>query len=86
MTVKSSVKTNFGNKKENKDTIVPLQLLRICSRKKFNFATFVEGPSTQKLKECIKNISNNDDILFAYATNMTEVFDMVGNLKNKEIV
>ena len=45
------------------------------------FAATVEGPITQELKECNKNFHKNNDNMFAFPTNLTEVFNTVGNLK-----
>ena len=62
--------------------------MRISSTNKkiVNLATTVEGPTTQEPEECTKTIDINDDIMFAFPTNMTEVFNTVGSFKNNEAV
>ena len=37
----------------------------MLNKKLVNFATVVEGPTTQDFKECIKNIDNKVDKMFA---------------------
>ena len=51
-----------------------------------NFSTTVEGATTEKLKECIENFDKNDDNFFAIPSSMTEVYNTVGNFKNKKVV
>ena len=82
-----SVKTNLNVNKENKHTInSPTVFGEIFNKKLVIFATGVGDPTTQELKECIKNIDNNDDKIFAFPTNSIEVFNTVGNLKNSRDV
>ena len=74
---------------EKKDTISsPTVIADMIIKKIVNFATTVEGPTTQELKEnCeLKNIDNSDDSMFAFPTNMTEVLNTVGKLKNNRAV
>ena len=64
--------------KENKDTInSPTVIAELFDKKFVNFATTVESPKFQK-------IVNNDDNMFAFPTNLTEVFNTVGYLKNNK--
>ena len=49
-------------------------------------AIAVEGPTTQELKECNNFSDTVDNVMFAYATHMTEVFDNLSNLKNNKAV
>ena len=51
-----------------------------------NFVTTVEGPTTEQLKEFIKNSDNYDDKKFAFPTNLSEVLNTVGNSKNNKAV
>ena len=82
MTGKRNAKTNLKNIVENKDTIYsPTVILQTFNIKFVNFATTVEGPTTQMLIESYKNIDNNYDNMFAFPTNLSEVFIRVGNLK-----
>ena len=46
------------------------------------FKTTLEGPTTQELEECNKNTNNNDDKMFAFPTNTTDIFNTVDNFKN----
>ena len=87
MTGKKSVKTNLSNINENKDTIYPPTVIaNMFNKKLFNYATTVEGPTTQELRDCIKTIDKHDDNMFVFPTNMTEVFNTVGDLRNKKAV
>ena len=61
--------------------------MRICSTKQIvNFATTVEGPTTQEISECIENIDNIHDNTISFPTNMTEVSNTVVKLKNNKQV
>ena len=83
MTGKRSVKTNLKIKFENKDKTCSSTLFADMFEIKFvNFATPVEGPTTQELKECIKSIDKIVDNIFANSTNLTEVSKTVVKMKN----
>ena len=49
-----------------------------------NFSTTVETPTTQEFEDYFNNIDNNDDTMCAFPSNMTQVSNTVGNLKNNE--
>ena len=88
MTGKRSGKTNLRIQNEKKDIIFSSAVIADNFKKKFvNFASTVEGQSTQEFKECIENIDIIDDKRFAYSTNLIKVFSMAGKLKeNKKAV
>ena len=66
MTGKRSVKTNLTIKNEFKDAInSATDVADMFNKKTVNFATAAEGPSTQELTECLKNIDKDDDDMFA---------------------
>ena len=52
----------------------------------FNIATTLESPTTQVLRDYVKNIDNNGKIIFDSPTILTEVFNTVGFLKNNKAV
>ena len=62
----------------------PKVIADMFNKKCVNFATTVEDTTTttQELKKCIEKTDNNDDKMFAFPTDMTDVFITVGNLKN----
>ena len=87
MTGKRSVITNLIFNSEMKDTInSPSVFAELFNKKIVNFATTVGGPNTQEFEECIKNIDKDDDKMFAFPTNITEIFKRVGYLKNNKAV
>ena len=49
-------------------------------------ATTLEDNSTHELKECIENLDNNDDNMFAYPTHLTEAPNTFGQLENKQSI
>ena len=76
LTGKRSVKTKFKVNIENKDSInSPIVFADMFNKKLGNFATTVEGATTQELKKCFKIVDNNLDNMFAFPTNITEVFN-----------
>ena len=80
MTGKRSVKRSLIVSNGSKDIIMfPTFFLDVLNKK---FATTVESPTTQELKECFKEKNKNDDTTFAFSINLTEVFNTVGNLDN----
>ena len=82
MTGKRGVKTNLKDENIKKDTIYCLRdIVEMFNGKFVNFETNVEGPTTTELEDCIANIHNDDESMFAFPTNMTTVFDSVGNIK-----
>ena len=81
-TGKGNMKTNLNNINENKGTIEsPTIIANTFTKKIVNFATTLEGPSTQELSKFIEKIENFDNKLFAYPTNKTDVSKIVVNLK-----
>ena len=87
MTGKRTVKTNWDSSEENKDIINSNTNQAVMFKKSFAiFETTVECLTTQELKECIIKIENNDDDMFAFPNNRTEVFNAVSNFKNIKAV
>ena len=81
------MKTNLIINSENKGTTNYPRVIVDMSNQKFdNFATTVAGPTTQELKKCIENFDKIADIMFAFPTNITKVFNTEGNLENDTAV
>ena len=86
MTGKRNVKTNLKEYNENRGTMVtPRVSADMFNKEIVIFATTVEGPTTQEVKEFLKNTDTPDDRMFAFSTNLTEVFIMLGSLKNNKV-
>ena len=73
--VKEALKQNLKNHFENKDTkIFPTISADTFNKKFIIFTTNVEGAATQELREYIKFIKIVKEKLFAFPSNITEVF------------
>ena len=87
MTSIRNVKTNLKYIIENKETTnSSTVIVDKFNREYGNFATTVDGPTTQKLKDCNKKYVETDDKMFAFRTDMTEVFKAVDFSKNNKAV
>ena len=78
------MKTYLNNRNENKDIIYSTSYCGCVQQKIVNFPTTPEVRSTQEPKKCLENSGNNDDNMFAYPSNVTEVLKTLGDLKSIE--
>ena len=77
------MKTNHPNiKSDETDVANSRTVFTIKLNKKIaNFANTSEGPSTQELKDCMKNLDKTNKIMFAKKTRQIDVFESVEILK-----
>ena len=81
-----SMKTNLKDNKKHKDTInSPTVFADMLNKKFVNFATTVDGSTTQELRKCFENSDDKDDSMFAFPFILTNTFKPVGNLKHNKV-
>ena len=76
------MKTNLKDNKKHKDTInSPTVFADMLNKEFVNFATTVEGSTTQELRKCSEYSDDKDDSMFAFPFLLTKTLKTVGNLK-----